>query len=71
MKTEIPCSITIDTKWNRYYSQAYKPAPMPNGTEWSFIAPMAMIPQWDIHEAIKAHKEWNQALVNEILSKYY
>lgn len=71
MKTSIPCSISIDQDWNRYYSQAYKPAVMPKGKEWQFVAPMVMIPSELVNEAIEEHKKWNQDRVNEILSKYY
>lgn len=71
MKTEIPCSITVDTKWNRYYSQAYKPIPAILWVEWESIMPMVMVKSEDVHQAIEAHRAGNQKLVNELLSKYY
>lgn len=71
MKTEIPCSITVDTNWNRYYSQAYKPAPMPKWVEWASVMPMVMVKSEDVHQAIEAYRAGNQQLVNDILSRYY
>ena len=66
-----PCSITVDTKGNRYYSQPYKPAKTPPWVEWESVMPMVMVEIEHINEAIKQYRAWNQARVNEILSQYF
>ena len=68
---KIPASITVDTNDNRYYWPAYKPAKLPAWIEMQSVNPMVMCKVVDIHEAIEAHRAWNQKRVNEILSEYY
>lgn len=71
MHTRIPVSIVIDEQWNRWVWPSYKPLKLPTWHNPSVINPMVMAESWDVKDAIEAYREWNQKLVNEILSKYY
>jgi len=71
MHTKIPVSIVIDEQENRWVWPAYKPLPLPNGHTEVMVNPMVMVESGEVHEAIEAHRAWNQKLVNSILSKHF
>ena len=62
--------ISIDNKKDYHISLPWRIPNLPNGLLVDMYVPSVEVPVRELIEVVDAHKENNQKLVNDILSKY-